>query len=120
MLTEGMGDFALPPGGTKNVEVAFAPSNAGSFEGAVVVSHNASNEPDPVEVELTGEGVPAPELAFTPEIVDVSIAINNTAVTGLKVSNAGSAASTLEYSFPAFAAQNVLRQPGTTDRKSVV
>lgn len=55
---------------------------------------------------------PAPALAVSPESVDASLSVNGTGTATLTVENTGSAGSTLEYSFPSIAAQNLLSQPG--------
>ena len=90
-LTGGEGDFTVAPGETKEVEVTFAPNDAGSFEGTVMISHNAGNAPDPVEVALTSDGL-APAIAINPETVDFeSIVAGESATETFTIENTGSA-----------------------------
>ena len=68
-LEEGAGAYALEPGERLDVEVAFAPEEPTHYSAALEIAHGADNEPDPVEVELEGEGI-APAIAVGPETVD--------------------------------------------------
>jgi len=90
-LASGSGDFTLAPEETQEVEVTFAPDVASSFTGTVAISHNASNQADPVEVPLTGEGL-APAIAISPETVSFGDVLVGESVTEvLTVENTGSA-----------------------------
>jgi hypothetical protein len=93
-LTAGSGDFSVAPGDTQEVEVTFAPGAAGSFEGAVAISHNAGNASDPVEVNITGdsEAAPAPEIAVSTTAVDFGpVEVGQRAEASVTIDNTGSA-----------------------------
>ncbi|MES3630950.1 MAG: choice-of-anchor D domain-containing protein [Longimonas sp.] len=90
-LTEGAGDYALGPDETQEVEVTFAPEEDASFEGTVAISHNADNEPDPVEVSLTGDGL-APSIAVDPEALSFDdVVAGESATETVTIENTGSA-----------------------------
>ena len=89
-LSSGAGAFELAPGGSQTVEVIFAPEEASSFEGAVAISHNANNEPNPVEVALSGEGI-APAIAVVPANLEFGgVEVGATATQTVTVENTGS------------------------------
>ena len=64
-ITEGDGTFRLTPSGVWEVSVQFIPNQTGEFTGKIDVAHNAHNREEPVEIDLTGEGIASPQ----PEIV---------------------------------------------------
>lgn len=66
---------------------------------------DVSNSPS----TITG---PAPVLSFTPDSFDATLEPNQQTTETLTVSNDGDPASTLDYRFPGFAAQELLQQPG--------
>ena len=66
------GAFSLAPGETQEVEVTFAPEEAGSFEGTAVISHNAGNDPDLVEVGLAAQASPA-DPVIAQELADIDL-----------------------------------------------
>ena len=55
-ITSGEGSFDLSPSDEMDVEVKFAPDEVDNFSGQLDIEHNADNEDDPFEVDLTGEG----------------------------------------------------------------
>ena len=67
-ITSGDGSFTLSPSHELDVEVEFAPGDADDFAGQLDIEHNADNEPDPVEVELTGTGA---EDVDAPDVVEL-------------------------------------------------
>ena len=90
-LTAGEGNFSLESGETQEVEVAFTPGTTSNFTGTVAVSHNASNEANPVEVALSGSGI-APAIAVAPEAIGFgSVLVGASGTEGLTIENTGSA-----------------------------
>ena len=90
-LTAGEGDFSLASGETQEVEVTFTPGAISNFTGTVAVSHNASNEANPVEVALSGSGI-APAIAVAPEAIGFgSVLVGASGTEGLTIENTGSA-----------------------------
>jgi hypothetical protein len=101
--------FTIPFEGSVEVPVVFAPGSAGAVSGAVSISSNAENAPT-TSVYLEGEGLEAPELAYAPDTLATTLASGESTTLPLTVSNEGAAGSTLEFSFPDFAAQALLDQ----------
>ena len=60
-ITSGEGSFDLSPSDEMDVEVEFTPDDVDNFSGQLDIEHNADNEDDPFEVDLTGEGAEEPE-----------------------------------------------------------
>ena len=59
----GAGTFSLAPGGSRTIEVQFAPTVAEARSGTVVVTHDAATPGSPFTATLTGEGKAAPVVA---------------------------------------------------------
>ena len=62
-ITDGAGEYALEPGESHSIEVAFAPTEAEKREATVSISHDAENASSPLTVTVTGEGKPQPDIA---------------------------------------------------------
>ena len=101
--------FTIPFEGSVEVPVVFAPGSAGAVSGAVSIANSAENAPT-TSVYLEGEGLEAPELAYAPDTLATTLAPGEATALPLTVSNEGAGGSTLEFSFPDFAAQALLNQ----------
>ncbi|MGM0704436.1 MAG: T9SS type A sorting domain-containing protein, partial [Bacteroidota bacterium] len=96
---------------TTEVSVEFAPTAVGTRSGAITLQTNIG-EDETVTLPVEGEGLEPPVLALNPEVLQSVQAPDTQEQVELTVSNDGESGSTMEYSFPTFAAQNVLSQPG--------
>jgi probable HAF family extracellular repeat protein len=56
-IVSGGGAFILNPGQSMPVTVRFSPSAAGAAPGNLSITHNATNEPSPSNISLSGTGV---------------------------------------------------------------
>ena len=102
--------FVVRDGETVEVTVQFAPTAVGSRTGSLTIE---SNDPDsPATLALEGEALETPQLELSPEVVSSTQQSNEQVDVPLTLSNNGMPGSTLEYSFPAFAAQELLNRPG--------
>ncbi|NBB86975.1 MAG: S8 family serine peptidase [Bacteroidetes bacterium] len=72
----------------EELEVVFAPDATGPFAGRVTFETNNPDAPF-VEVDLTGEGVPSPELIATPALFDETVDFGTSVNRSLTVENAG-------------------------------
>ncbi len=90
-LVDGPDSFTLEPGQAEVFEVTFAPGSVGEFDGTLTFEGEEASG----EVALSGEGIPAPEIAVDPEGFDTQILIGQTDEFDLEVTNVG--ADTLEY-----------------------
>ncbi len=99
---------------TVDVSVTFAPTAVGSRSGSIALQTNIGDSEDGEVVTLSveGEGLVPPALALNPDVLQNVQQTNTQEDVPLTISNDGDSGSTLNYSFPAFAAQNVLSQPG--------
>jgi hypothetical protein len=105
------GPFTIPFEGSRDIEVRFEPGTPDVFTGDIVVESNADNDPS-ATVFVEGEGLAAPDLAFSPDSLKTTLAPGETEDLTLSVSNEGPTESTLEYTFPDFAASALLAKPG--------
>ena len=96
---------------TVDVSVTFAPTAVGSRSGTITLQTNIG-EDETVTLPVEGEGLEPPALALNPEVLQSVQQPDTQEQVELTVANNGESGSTLEYSFPTFAAQNVLSQPG--------
>jgi len=81
----------LAPGGTTNVDVTYAPINAGSDYAQVEIP---SNDPDenPVYLDLDGAELPVPDIDVDPLLLDFGyVDINTSSTLTVDVSNVGGA-----------------------------
>ena len=87
-VTVDLGLFTLAPRAARNVVIRFAPTSAGLVNTVLEI---ASNDPDsPTKtVPVTGNAVPAPAFAVSPESFDVSLLTNTATSRTLRVSNSG-------------------------------
>jgi hypothetical protein len=88
-ITQGAAPFTIAPGGTRNLDVRFAPTSAGT---KATTLRLASDDPDesPLDVALSGNGVTTPDIAVTPtshNYGNVSVGANQ--VISFTVSNTG-------------------------------
>ncbi len=117
-VTSDSGDFTVEEDlafvvrqDTVDVSVTFAPTAVGSRSGAITLQTNIG-EDETVTVPVEGEGLVPPALALNPDVLQNVQQTNTQEDVPLTISNDEDSGSTLNYSFPAFAAQNVLSQPG--------
>jgi hypothetical protein len=68
-ITDGGGSFTLSPGATHNIDITFIPVSTGLKSAAL---HIESNDPDenPLEAELSGNGIVIPDIAVSPDSKD--------------------------------------------------
>ncbi len=93
-ITSGEGSFDLSPSDEMDVEVEFTPDDVDNFSGQLDIEHNADNEDDPFEVDLTGEGAeePEPVIAVSDDELDFgSLTEGESATETLTVENDGDA-----------------------------
>ena len=57
-VVSGSGPFSLTPGQSKPVVVRFSPMATGPFSGTLSINHNAGNQNSPINVPLSGTGIP--------------------------------------------------------------
>jgi hypothetical protein len=57
-VVNGEGTFNLPPGQSKSVIVRFSAKSLGPFSGTLSITHNATNQGSPIDVPLSGTGIP--------------------------------------------------------------
>ncbi|MFO8100371.1 MAG: choice-of-anchor D domain-containing protein [Salinibacter sp.] len=88
---EGESEFTLEPGDAKIFDVAFTPQSEDEFSATMSIT----GEEVSGEVALTGEGIPAPELAVNPESFDKQAYLGQTQEETVEVSNPGG--NPLEY-----------------------
>ena len=117
-VTSDSGDFIIEDDlafdvrqDTVDVSVTFAPTSVGATSGSITFE---TNLPDNGTVSLTleGEGLEPPVLSFTPEVLQNVQEEGTTEQVSLTIANDGEPGSTLDYSFPAFAAEQALNKPG--------
>ena len=85
-------DFDLEVGQTAVITVSFSPEAAGDVSGSLNVESNA---PETLVVPLSGAGVEPGELAFDPDVFDVSVSEGENTSVSFTISNVGVA--DLEY-----------------------
>ena len=56
-VISGSGAFSLTPAQSQSVTIRFSPSAAGPFNGALQITHNATNQTSPTTVPLSGTGI---------------------------------------------------------------
>ena len=105
--------FTLGFGESRDVEVTFAPSAAETITGTLTIESNADNTPT-ATVSLQGDGLEPPSISTSPTELSATQTTGEPVDVTLTVSNTGDPASTLDYSFPAFAAEAILSQPDVT------
>ncbi len=96
--------LTLGPGEEAAGTVTFAPGAPGAASGALTFT---SNDPDaPMRtVPLSGEGIQAPALAWSPDALTATTTAGGTATTALTLENTG--AGPLAFSFPGFEQQRL-------------
>jgi len=96
-VISGGGPFSLAVGQSKKVVVSFSPTSAGSFAQALSLTHNATNESNPLNVDITGTAVP-PIIAIdvSPNPADFSgVAVGQSAVQTITITNLSISTGTL-------------------------
>ncbi|NQV14750.1 choice-of-anchor D domain-containing protein, partial [bacterium] len=83
--------FSLAPGETYDFDVTFSPSNIGFQEGVLTLSSNDPSNPT-VAIPLSGTGVTAPDIAWTPTSMSADLFTGDTEVQTLTISNEGGSA----------------------------
>ncbi|MBU0559165.1 MAG: peptidoglycan DD-metalloendopeptidase family protein [Bacteroidetes bacterium] len=58
-ITSGGGSYSLSPGQSRTVTVRFAPTSTTNRDGTLSITHNATNQPSPINVALSGTGTPS-------------------------------------------------------------
>ena len=56
-VVSGAGAFSLSPNESKTIMVRFSPTSEGASSGNLSIVHNATNQTNPIDVPLSGEGV---------------------------------------------------------------
>jgi hypothetical protein len=116
--SDDTGPFTVPLFGSRNIEVAFAPSSVGDLSAEIEIVNNATD----TSATAVGEGLPAPTLAFAPDTLETTLNPGDSTDVPLTISNDGMSGSTLEYSFPGFAAMDLMNDPNVpkNDTSSVI
>ncbi len=101
-------DFAAPltlgPGEATAGTVTFAPAATGAASGTLTVTSNDPDAPTRT-VPLSGEGILAPALAWSPSALAATTTAGGTATAALTLQNTG--AGPLEFAFPGFEEQRL-------------
>jgi hypothetical protein len=90
-ITNGGGGFTLAPSATRNVDVQFSPSSAGSKS---AILRFVSNDPDenPKDISLNGNGVLRPNISVSPSSKNYgNVVVDSNATQTFVVRNDGSA-----------------------------
>ncbi|MBN1183743.1 MAG: choice-of-anchor D domain-containing protein, partial [Bacteroidales bacterium] len=86
-------DFIIIPGTFETIAITFKPTTSGSFEDSLTIYNNFAD----TVVLLSGNGIPPPEISFSPESFDVSFTLCDDSISlPLKIYNTGE--SELEFS----------------------
>ena len=95
-IVSGSGDFNLARGGSRTVTVRFSPTADATRRGVVQITHDATNQTNPLEVPLSGTGAAA-RISATPSALTFSASQgNNPSAQTVVVRNIGTA--TLNWS----------------------
>ncbi|GEM_PF-2211077 len=81
--------FEVHPGLSQDFTVTFSPPEVGEYEGLLSISHNDPSQPDPYEVDLSGEGGAAPVIATDPEELEKTVEAGEVDADILTVLNQG-------------------------------
>ncbi|NLO11214.1 MAG: gingipain R [Candidatus Cloacimonetes bacterium] len=87
--------FGIPAGQEKEYNLTFAPTQATTYNGNVVISSNADNSPT-TNIAVTGSGFIPPTISLSSSSISCTLDPDNEAIRTLTISNTGSRA--LEYS----------------------
>ncbi|NLK49600.1 MAG: gingipain R, partial [Candidatus Cloacimonetes bacterium] len=87
--------FSIPAGQSKDYNLTFAPTQATTYNGNVVISSNADNNPS-LNIAVTGSGFIPPTISLSSSSISCTLDPDNEAIRTLTISNTGSRA--LEYS----------------------
>jgi len=79
-VVSGSGAFSLTPGQSKAVVVRFSPTATGSFSGNLSINHNAGNQNSPINVPLSGTGIPQIPGAINISVSPLSVNFGNVAL----------------------------------------
>jgi hypothetical protein len=103
-------NFRVPPFGTKEVRVIFAPLLEAISTGNLTISSNDVGEPA-LTVFLQGEGLEPPEISVSPESLDDSLYTGETSADTLMIYNTGGSDLNFDISFaellPATKSKNI-------------
>ena len=87
-VVSGGGAFALAAGQSVTVTVQFSPTTTGAASASLSIIHNASNQPSPAGVSLSGKGVSG--ISVTPTAKNYgNVKVNKSKTASFKVTNTG-------------------------------
>ena len=95
--------ITVPIGDSTLVSVTFAPDAVQTYTGTLTLENNASD----VEISLSGEGLPAPVLAVTPDSLSEALQVGETSTDRLTLSNEGGGTLTFQAMFNTSAAEGL-------------
>ncbi len=98
----------LDAGGTMTIPITFTPQILGNNNGIITLESDADNEKT-VQIIVNGVGVAPPVAVLSPDTVITEVPIKSTTTSQIVLTNIGSAP--LVYSFPEFAATQILENP---------
>jgi hypothetical protein len=67
-IVSGGGSYSISAGGNRQVTVRFSPTSTGSKPATLRITHNATNTTSPLDVPITGTGVPPQEPVILPSV----------------------------------------------------
>jgi hypothetical protein len=91
-VVSGGGPFNLAAGQSVAVTVQFSPTTAGAASAALSITHNATNQPNPANVSLSGTGVGTnvSGISVTPTAENYgNVKVNKSKTVSFKVTNTG-------------------------------
>jgi len=91
-VVSGGGTFNLAAGQSVTVTVQLSPTTAGTASATLSITHNATNQPNPTNVSLSGIGVgtKASAISVTPTAKDYdNVKVNKSKTASFKVTNTG-------------------------------
>ena len=105
ILISGGGSFSLAPGQSRSIVLGFFPTSAGNFSATLVITHNATNQPGPTNVPLSGTGVPVIDISVSPSPINFgSILVGQSATQTITITNAPTSTDTLTGSVASLSA----------------
>ena len=97
-VVSGGGPFIVAAGKSMTVSVLFSPTAAGPVDSTLLITHNATNQPNPVNIPLSGTGI-STNVSVTPQAQDYgSVKVKKSKTASFKVTNIGKADLYLLYS----------------------
>lgn len=98
--------FNLPPGASNTLIIRFAPTSAGTFTGTFRISHNATNQPQPLQISVSGTGVSSQGGGCSPIPMNMPQTVNG-ALSPTDCMFSGTTKYLDIYSFSGFAGQQI-------------